>query len=233
MRHALLVALAACGSTAPALPLQGSAVPPPPPRTAPPSLAWAHDTFARSGLPAVSNEGQLVVFATSDIDGGRGNLNLRVESRTRADTGAQKITVLTVDETESLVADTRPTPALVLRISAANSWLADLHHRVVLHPLRALVVDTTDVWTQHAAKLDDLALDWQKDHLTITKAGKLLLSRDTPVTWRAPDRDQCSNPAKLGNAWVDAERRIALVEVIYNGTDTCWEPSAQLHVVAW
>jgi hypothetical protein len=53
------------------------------------------------------------------------------------------------------------------------------------------------------------------------------------VTWHAPGRDQCENPAKLGHAWVDADRRVALVEVIYNGTDLCWEPSPQLHVVSW
>jgi hypothetical protein len=234
MRGALLLfALVACGSAPPATPPQGFAATSPPPTTPAPSIAWATGTFDRTGFPAVSNEGQLVVFATSENDAGRGNANLGLESRTRADIVDQKIKVLAVAEFEKMVNDDGPTPALAQRITAANSWLIDLHRRVDLRPLPAMVVDATDAWTQHAAKLADVRLDWQNDHLTITKAGKPLLSRDTPVTWHAHDRDQCSNPAKLGNAWVDAERRIALVEVAYNGSDMCWEPSAQLHVVAW
>ncbi|MEO7095340.1 MAG: hypothetical protein ABI175_18935 [Polyangiales bacterium] len=233
MRAALLLALVACGSSTSAPPLQGSATTPPPPTTAAPSIRWATGTFDRAGFPAVSNDGKLVVFSTSENDAGRGNVNLTLESRTRADIGDQKIKVLTVAEYERMVNDDGPVPALAQRITAANSWLTDLHRRVDLRPLPALVVDATDAWTQHAAKLGDIALDWQNDHLSITKAGASLISRDTPVTWHAHDRDQCSNPAKLGNAWVDAERKVALVEVVYNGNDSCWEPSPQLHVVAW
>jgi hypothetical protein len=233
MRAALLLAVAACGSSTSTPPLQGSSAPPPAPTTPAPSIAWGNGTFERTGFPAVSNEGQLVVFWTSENDSGRGNPNLTLESRTRGDIGDQKIKVLAVDEYETLVADTGPMPALAQRIAAANTWLADLHRRLDLRPLPALVVDTTDRWTQHAATLDDLTLDWQKDRLTITKGRTTLLARDTPVTWHAPTRDQCSNAAKLGNAWVDVVRRLALVEIIYNGNDTCWEPSPQLHVVNW
>lgn len=234
MRVALLLALAACGSSTPATPLQGSGTPPPAPTTAPPAIAWKTGTFDRTGLPAVSNDGQLVAFWTSENDSGRGNVNLTLESRTRGDIGAQKIKVLTVDETERLVNDEQlPTPELEKRISAANTWLADLHRRVDLRPLAAMTVDSTDRWTQHAATLGDVALDWQKDRLTITKGKTTLLARDTPVTWQAPSRDQCSNSAKLGEAWVDVERRLALIAVTYNGTDACWEPSDQLHVVSW
>jgi len=234
MRGALLLLLlAACGSTPPATPLQGSGATTPAPTTPAPSIKWANGTFDRTGFPAVSNDGQLVVFWTSENDAGRGNPNLTLESRTRADLGDQKIKVLVVAEYELMVNDDGPNPALAQRITAANSWLTDLHRRADLRTLPALVVDAADAWTQHAAKLDDVVLDWQKDHLTITKAGKSLLSRDTPVTWHAPDRDQCSNPAKLGEAWIDVERKVALLAVRYNGNDSCWEPSDQLHVVSW
>lgn len=232
MRGTLLLLLAACGSAPPAAPLHGSAAPLPP-TTPPPTIAWGNESFYRVGFPAVSNAGQLVVFWTADSDGGRGNPNLTIESRTRADIGDQKITVLTVSEYETFVTDTGPAPALAQRIDAANTWLAELHRKVDLRPMRALVVDATDAWTQHAAAFEDVSLDWRVDHLTIKKAGATLVSRDTPVTWQAPTRDQCSNPAKLGAAWVDASRRVALIEVIYNGSDSCWEPSGQLHVVSW
>jgi len=232
-RSALLLLVAACGSPPPAAPIQGSAAGAAP-TGAPPAIAWKTGAFDRTGLPAVSNDAQLVVFPTFVNDGGRGNVNLALESRTRGDIGDQKIKVLTIDETERLVTDDQqPTPELAKRISAANTWLADLHRRVDLRPLAAMQVDTTDRWTQHAATLAGATLDWQNDRLIITKGTTTLLARDTPVTWHAPDRDQCSNPAKLGEVWIDVERKIALVAVAYNGNDACWEPSDQLHVVSW
>lgn len=227
----LLLLVTACGpATAPA-PLQGSARPAP--TTPAPSIAWGTERFERTGLPAVSNEGQIVVFETTINDGGRGYANLTLESRTRADIGAQKIVVLSVDEFEAMVPETRPAPAFAQRISAANQWLADLHRKLDLRPMRALVVDATDRWTQHAAALDDITLDWQKDHLTIKQGAATLLSRGTPVTWNASTAGGCSNPSKLGAAWIDVARRVALVDVTYNGSDACWEPSDQLHVVSW
>lgn len=230
MRQALLLVLAACSSSGPVAPLEGSR---PAPTTPSPAISWGDGRFARTGLPAVANEGLTVVFETSMNDGGRGYPNLTLESRTRGDIGEQKIKVLSVDEYEAMVPDGGPTPALRQRISAANAWLAELHRRLDLRPMRALVVDATDRWTQHAATLGDLRLDWQKDHLTITAGKTTLVSRATPVTWNAAAHDGCDNPSKLGAAWIDVERKVALVEVTYNGTDSCWEPSDQLHVVSW
>ncbi len=229
---ALLLALGACGSsTTTAPPLQGSAAPPP--ASPAPSISWSADRFAHTGLPAVSNEGQTVVFWTSINDGGRGYPNLTLESRTRADAADQTLKVLSVDEYEAMVPETKPAPALEQRIAAGNQWLADLHRKLDLRPMRELVVDSTDRWTQHAAKLDDVTLDWQKDHLTIRRGAATLLSRDTPASWNAPSKDSCQNASKLGAAWIDVDRRVALVDVTYNGTDSCWEPSDQLHVVSW
>ena len=43
----------------------------------------------------------------------------------------------------------------------------------------------------------------------------------------------CHNPAFLDSAYLDAGRKTALLIVQYDGTDTCWEPAAQEHVIAW
>lgn len=231
-RAVLLLALGACGSsTTTAPPLQGSAAPPP--ASPAPSIGWSTDRFAHTGLPAVANEGQIVVFWTSMNDGGRGYPNLTLESRTRGDAPDQKTKVLSVDEYEAMVPETTPSPAFTKRIAAGNQWLADLHRRLDLRPMRELVVDSTDRWTQHAAKIDDVTLDWQKDHLTIRRGAVTLVSRDTPASWNASSKDSCANASKLGAAWIDIGRRVALVDVTYNGTDACWEPSDQLHVVSW
>jgi hypothetical protein len=138
-----------------------------------------------------------------------------------------------------------------------------------------LTVDSTDGYTQHAASAGPVAHDWTNDTVTIKLSGKVVTTYASPLTWHAPDTGKCQNPAKLGAAWVDTERKIALVEiiqgfprttlvvrtddyvraefksavlgfvddvefylppgqkVIYNGTDMCWEPSPQHHVISW
>jgi hypothetical protein len=43
----------------------------------------------------------------------------------------------------------------------------------------------------------------------------------------------CSNPAFLSGAYHATEINALVVDIGYKGTDTCWEPSDQLHVIAW
>ena len=43
----------------------------------------------------------------------------------------------------------------------------------------------------------------------------------------------CSNEAFLSAVSVDPDRNIAVVTIAYMGSDTCWEPAAQEHVVQW
>jgi hypothetical protein len=44
---------------------------------------------------------------------------------------------------------------------------------------------------------------------------------------------RCSNPDFLRDAFVAADAKLVVVRVAYRGTDTCWEPTSQLHVIAW
>ncbi len=233
---ALLAGLAwcACGSSTPSPPLQGSATSTTPaPTTPPPSVTWIDNGFDTPGLPAVSADGTRIIVAESDSDGGRGNPNLRIVSRDRADAVIEKITILKVDEVDSMFDARGRHPALDARMSAANTWLANLHRSSHLIVLPRLELEGSDVYTQHAAAAGGVALDWSKDVVTIRHHQQLVTTHPSPATWHAAGHDGCSNPAKLGNAWVDLDRKVALVEIAYNGTDTCWEPSAQRHVIAW
>ncbi len=229
---ALFASLAAC-ATAPPPVIAAHAPPARAPTTPPPSVRWIDNGFELTQLPAITADGARIVVAEIAGDGGRGNPNLRIVARERTDAPVEKITVLRVDEVDTLFTPEGAHPQLDARLSAANTWLARLHHDAELVALPKLEVDATDGYTQHAASAGAVSLDWHADRLTIFDGGRPVHSRTTPSTWHAPREGSCENPAKLGAAWVDLPRRIALVEIIYNGTDTCWEPSGQLHVISW
>ena len=46
-------------------------------------------------------------------------------------------------------------------------------------------------------------------------------------------RDRAVHPQLRERLGRDIEHKLALVEIAYNGTDMCWEPSAQHHVISW
>ena len=226
-------AIGACGSHPAPAPLQGSAGTPTTPEPTTPSVAWIDNGFDIPGLPAATGDGTRIIVAEIESDGGRGSPNLRIVSRDRSDGIVEKITILKIDEVDAMFDKEGRHPKLDARISAANTWLANLHRTATLSPLPRLEVDAADAYTQHSASAGPVVLDWAKDVLTIRRDKQLVTSHPTPATWRAADHDGCSNPAKLGGAWVDLERKVALVEIAYNGTDMCWEPTAQQHVVSW
>ena len=202
------------------------------PTTPPPEVTLDDHGFRTPGLPAVSADGKLVVHGEIESDP-RGYPNLRVVSRDRNDAIVESITVLKPSELEQAMGPGWRNPKLDARISAANSWLAKLHTTRTLITLPQLAVDSTDGFTQHAASSGPTFLDWQKDVVTIKQSGKVIATHPSPLTWHATETGKCTNPSKLGAAWVDVERKLALVQIAYNGTDTCWEPSAQSHVISW
>jgi len=232
---ACVLALAACGAPPKRAPIQGHTTEPAPraPTTPAPTVTWIDNGFDMTGLPAITADGKLVVTAEIDQDGGRGTPNLRLVSRDRSDAVVETITVLAIGEVEAMFDQEGRHPKLRARISAANGWLATLHTRSGLVELPKLDVDTSDGYTQHTASAGVVDLAWDKDVVTIRYDKKPVTSHPSPPTWHAADQGSCTNPAKLGAAWVDIEHKLALVEIAYNGTDMCWEPSAQHHVISW
>src|SRR4051794_11159144 len=138
MRFACIALLAACGgssshprnvdvieNTAPARPRQTPA----------PSIAWADNKLAVTGLPAVARGGEAIVVPISGGDAGRGYPNLTLEVHDRTDKTVQTIKVLASDEYERLAADGVASPALQKRIADANAELVRLHN---VHDLVAM-----------------------------------------------------------------------------------------------
>ncbi|HTR49695.1 MAG TPA: hypothetical protein VMJ10_03245 [Kofleriaceae bacterium] len=205
-----------------------------------PAVAWGTDhRFAWSSLPAVAKGAEVVAVPIVDSDGGRGNPNLRVELRDRSDKVVQTIAVATSDEMDKLAPGGTPSPQLVERLAAANRTLALLHgvhDFVAMHPLE--VQPPTEGGDKHLAIGDGFDVDWNQNHLHVFRHNALrdFLTLDgTP--WLAKPRtaagEPCENPAYLAGAFHAAEINVIVVELAYKGSDTCWEPGNQLHVVTW
>jgi len=127
-------------------------------------------------------------------------------------------------------------------VVAANRWLAEQHAAHKLVPLDRLEVESGDPDEPASHATGRATIDWKQSRLTIKQRGRVLLERATPASWLAADQPMypgappdeiCHNPEFLSDAWIDVERRLAVLRVSYHGTDTCWEPPAQHHVVTW
>lgn len=246
MRLALLLSsatLAACWSSSPpATPLASNA---PPPITPAPSILWVDNQLVERRLPAIAADGSVVVLGIEKPDGARGNPNYRLELRGRDDRVQWSHDVLTVDEVDSgaFFDETGPLAPLRDRIARANAELERLHATHRLEPLQELTLDNREnaPLVEQTAQGANLAIAWKADHVVITDErgdGKaLLLDLPAPRSWlAAPSRSNthaCTNPAYIDESWAAPGHRLAVITVNYEGTDACWEPDSQLHVVVW
>jgi len=203
------------------------------------SIAWNAEEhrFVAAGLPAVARGGELAIVAVSGGDGGRGYPNVHVEIRDRADQLVRAISVVDANDWERLAPDGTPGTELDHRIAEVNRTLAELHDRHGLVAARPLTVD------DHVARGNGITVDWTNAKLEVWQrfADRPMSRQDAfsqlavvdGQAWLArPDRD-CTNPAFLRAAYHAATIHLVVVDIAYRGTDTCWEPADQWHVVAW
>ncbi len=239
-----LLALVACGEsprTGPTLVASDVASHPVAARPGAPTIAFADNRFELSGLPAVARAGEVIVVPRIESDGGRGYPNLALELRDRSDKVVQKIAVMTSNEYEQLAPGGQPTKTLTDRVAAANAELAHqhgLHDLVAMHELVLQNAEGGD--KPHLAMGDSFDVDWNRDHLHVfhhntdhplaTIDGTPWLVKDSPL---GHGGDTCHNPAFLRKAFHAPDINLIVVEIGYSGTDTCWEPGDQFHVVVW
>lgn len=85
----------------------------------------------------------------------------------------------------------------------------------------------------------DLRAALANGRLTFEQGNRVLVERKLPRSWQHAayvhrgEGIKCENPALLSAAFVAPAARLAVVEIAYEGTDTCWAPASQLHVVVW
>ncbi|HEY1557377.1 MAG TPA: hypothetical protein VGF94_21225 [Kofleriaceae bacterium] len=205
-----------------------------------PAVAFGADGhFTWSHLPAVAKGGELAVLPVVESDGGRGLPNLRLELRDRADHAVRTISVATSDEMEKLAPGGAASPELDKRIADANRELAlqhGMHELVEMHAME--VQPPAGGADKHLAIGDGFDVDWNHDHLHLFphNVDRDILAIDGKG-WLAKPRtaagQPCENPAYLAGAYHAPEINVIVVEIGYKGSDTCWEPGDQLHVIAW
>jgi hypothetical protein len=240
----LLVVLAACGGASHPGSV-GNFAGAGGPAGPPPTIAWSGGPpmeggeFSATGLPAVSDDGSRVIYDWVKGDGGRGYPNLTLVIADRTDRVVDSRVVLDADRVEELDG--------AVDVTAHNAFLAESNAGARWRPLTRLDVegepegDEMFASKQRAAG-PELTVTFGDDaHLVIAQGGKVVV--DTVKTaWLVEDRpmyegaaydEVCTNPIYLGSVHVDAARKVALIGVEYRGTDTCWEPTGELHVVAW
>lgn len=233
---------AACSSSPPPPPVSSRSAPPTVTRsTSAPTISWRDQNFEASELPAVARAGHLAVVALGDSDGGRGYPNLRLEVRDRNDAVIQKVAVMTSNEFETLAPDGKPSPGLTERIAAANRALETLHG---LHDLVAMTTlelqPTQGDDLPHLAIGEGLDVEWAHHELRVFRHNMDRPFRTVSgLAWLAPSGkrcaqcDPCENPTFLEAVYKAPDVNLLVVEIGYRGTDTCWEPGEQFHVVTW
>jgi hypothetical protein len=239
-----LLCLAACGSSSKPDTVGNATGGGGGPAGPPPTLTWSGGapvdggSFATAGLPAVADDGSRVVVAWQKGDGGRGYPNLTLRVIGRDDRELDTRVVLDAN----LIDDMYPE----VDVTLDNEYLATTHQQWRWRPLAAAEVaeEASDEMfsTRQSATVGDLSVRFDDGaHLVIEHGGKVVvdavkqgwLAADRPMYDGAPPEDTCSNPIFLEGVHADAGRRLAVILVGYRGTDTCWEPSSEHHVVSW
>ena len=236
----VILAIAACGGVGTPPPSQPASQPPAAVRATPAqTIRFADNTFEPRGLPAIAHASEVAVFAVRDSDGGRGYPNLRVEVRDRDDKVLQTLPVMSANEYETLVADRQPTPALAARLAAVDAELAKLHGVHDLVAMRELeTVRPTNGDLQHMCTGDGFDVDFRGNQLAIFhhNSQRPLVERETSAWQPAPrlaGGEACTNPAFLRAAYHARGISAVVVEIGFHGSDLCWEPGDQFHVVTW
>ncbi len=158
--------------------------------------------------------------------------------RDRTDRELERRVILAPADAETLIGADGPGPELRERIAAGDALLRALHARHQLAPLTAMEVPPP---APRSVRHDPLtATDgrhtvmWSPSRLVIMAGASSLLDAATPASWLAtPEDSGCTNRAFLGAAAIAAAQRAVVATIAYLGTDTCWEPDAQQHVVTW
>ncbi len=199
-----------------------------------PDDAGADVPVSAIGFPAVSEDGKTVAFANSDEDGARGNPNLAITVR-GIDNDAVVWTILVQDASfspEEIGSGSEERKRILARATQANAMLRKTKWLTLVQadPSEDAANGYFDT-----ARSGDLNIAYAEPKLTVTRGGldagnTRILDRSFPA-WLAKARRECSNPGRLSRAYLSRARRVLLVRIAYQGTDSCWEPGGKYHAV--
>ena len=192
--------------------------------------------YESTGLPALTTDGTLVLYAELKEFGGPIAGHFRVvERRVEDDQEAGELMV------EQETTGRLPAAERDESLTRANAALA----RLPSAPLTAyprdcdqgggLGCDITDEPIVITANVGPLVVIFDEPRLRVSRDGRALLDQDMPA-WSAPiqgqgEGDTCRNPAYLDGVWADVGRGVLLLKIGYSGFGACWAPPSTYHVV--
>lgn len=193
--------------------------------------------FASPNLPAVSRDGKRVAIAQRLEDGARGTPNQTLWIKD-ADTDEvlTEMVVLGVKEHNDLVGSADEAAALAAliekRLAKANALLAT----ETWTPFTAGAAPSGEWNAPRRVDFGGITVVYEQPALTVTENGVTIHDADYPAWLSRPykvmdDEIECENPALLRAVYLSREQRVLVVRIGYYGTDMCWEPDSQFHVV--
>jgi hypothetical protein len=155
---------------------------------------------------------------------------LRVEVRDRNDNILNTSRVISPDDWERLAPDGTPGQELLAHLAGINDEIGVFD----LVSLRALEVQRIAIETDDIAKAsgDGIEVQFQKGHFELRGGDQ----RKTALWAGAPQRaggEPCDNASYLRNLYLAADLHVVTADIAFHGTDLCWEPADQWHVVTY
>ncbi len=193
-------------------------------------LGGADMVEAAPGFPAISQDGSHVAFAFVDGDGGRGNPNLAIRFfRTANGRKDGEVSILTPDEAEG-----GRTPALEQQIrTRATEAMAKITEGAY-HSLAFLVRFDGEQTGTVEGTAEGLKLTWNTENGDVTVldepgGAQRFTKRLRGTRVRGPECPPMLDPLLRG-AWADTTAGVLVLEVAFQGSDSCWEPANEITV---
>ncbi|MCE9573736.1 MAG: hypothetical protein K8W52_11330, partial [Deltaproteobacteria bacterium] len=205
-----------------------------------PALRWGDDDAlddahgpAAPRLPAVAADGSAVLYAEIRPDMNRGNPNLALIIRDRADRVIDRHVVLPLSDD--------PRPPSRGAIAAANRWLAATHRRYrwrAMEDFGAVDLEGENRMARGPVR-DGIEVIWSDAWLVVSDGDRILSARPH-VDWVATPYALCPNcmevcvqPSRIARVTSDLGHHLVFVDLTYASTDACNRVPENQHVVTW
>jgi hypothetical protein len=216
-----------------------------------PAASPAADAGARRQAiwdgPSITKDGTTIIVPFNLDDGARGWTGLRLDVVGRNGKATKSLPIIEWGEdpaaptAKSLARDSK-------RLIAANAFLDDLDRRKQLQPMTVITYTDESTHTHVVSATEGVAFVADLSPtgtLTLTPPGHAPVVRHDRA-WRTqpssadkrrieadPKGIACFNARRLSRIAVDLPRRAAVIDLGYDGNDSCWEPSHDYVVVTW
>jgi hypothetical protein len=188
------------------------------------------DKLTTTSRVMATADGSAVLLQIVDRDGARGEPNLAFEVRDRKDRATRSVAVMKLDE-DAIAATLAP------RVAEANKLIASQPFVAVPELPKIETPEDLAMTRRYGDARLDVKLSGGR--LIVELDHERVVDRRIPASWRGKtyhlqgEDIECANPEYLGGVYAAPAAKLVVVDITYRGNDTCWEPTDQLHVIAW